>query len=254
MSLNNSNAKHQPNSTQAPSIGPLDDCQRLTLPIQISAVLLDLAWLKCVVRLSARDGYKIATTLLKVDPVACTLIFDGCRTDAERHLLLTSDEIAVSAVLRDVRIEFIIGRPYLIKYQGGPACAATFPSELYHFERRRQPRARPQAALGERWELHTPDHQLLQLDIADISLSGVGLRSKGALTDRLPAGTILQKCRLDFRSQGELEFDLQVVGHGLAWEGQSAMHHIGCTFVALAPGQRTFLQRLVYRIELAGRE
>ncbi|MFJ1259791.1 hypothetical protein [Cupriavidus sp. CuC1] len=80
----------------------------------------------------------------------------------------------------------------------------------------------------------------------------MGLRSKGACTDRLPVGMILQKCRLDFRNQGELEFDLQVVGHGLA--GERTVHHIGCTFVALAPGQQTFLQRLAYHIELASRE
>ncbi len=254
MSLNNSDAKRQLDSTQTPSDGHLDDRHRLTLPIQISAVLLDLAWLKCVVRLSARDSYKLATTLLKVDPVAGTFIFGGCRTDAERDLLLTSDEIAVSAVLRDVRIDFVIGRPSLIKYQGGPACAATFPSQLYHFERRRHPRARPQATMGYRCDLQAMDDQPLKLDIADLSMSGVGLRSKVASTDRFPVGTILQKCRLDFRNQGELEFDLQVVGHGLAWEGQRAMHHIGCTFVSLAPGQQTFLQRLVYHIELAGRE
>ena len=254
MSLNHSVAKRQTDSTQASSHGLLDDRHRLTLPIQISAVLLDLAWLKCIVRLSARDGYKLATTLLKVDPVACTFIFDGCRTDAERDLLLTSDEIAVSAILRDVKIDFVIGRPYLINYQGGPACAATFPSHLYHFERRRHPRARPQVAMGYRCELQAMDDQPLKLDIADLSLSGVGLRSKVASTDRFPVGTILQKCRLDFRNQGELEFDLQVVGHGLTWEGQRTMHHIGCTFVAISPGQQTFLQRLVYHIELAGRE
>lgn len=80
MSLKNPNAKHQPNSTQAPSDGSLDDRHRLTLPIQIGAVLLDLAWLKCVVRLSARDSYKIATTLLKVDPVSCI----SSSTDAAR--------------------------------------------------------------------------------------------------------------------------------------------------------------------------
>ena len=130
MSLNKSNAKRQPDSMQSPSDGRLNDRHRLTLPIQISAVLLDLAWLKGVVRLSARDSYKIATTLLKVDPVDCTFIVDGCRTDAERDLLLTSDEIAVSAVLRDVKIDFVIGRPYLIKYQGLPACIAAFPSQL----------------------------------------------------------------------------------------------------------------------------
>ncbi|MFJ1259792.1 flagellar regulator YcgR PilZN domain-containing protein [Cupriavidus sp. CuC1] len=157
MSLKKPDAKHQPNSTQAPSDDPLDGRHRLTLPMQISAVLLDLAWLKCVVRLSARDSYKIATTVLQVDSVSCTFIFDGCRTDAERDLLLTSDEIAVSAVLRDVRIDFVIGRPSLIKYQGGPACAAPFPSKLHHFERRRHPRARPHAAMGYRSELHMPD-------------------------------------------------------------------------------------------------
>lgn len=254
MSLNPSNARRQGEGTQAPDGFPSDARHRLTLPMQISAVLLDLAWLKCVVRLRTRDGYRIATTLLKVDPAGRTFIFDGCRTVAERDLLLTSDEIAVSAVLRDVKIQFVIGKPYPIQYQGGMACAAAFPTQLYHFERRRHPRARPHAAMGYRCEVRTPDDQLLKLDIADLSLSGVGLRTKLASTDPLPAGTILQKCRLDFRSQGELEFDLQVVGHGLVWSDQRAMHHIGCTYVSLAPAQQTFLQRLVYHIELAGRE
>lgn len=254
MSLNNSNANRKSESTQVPSDGLLDHRHRLTLPIEISAVLLDLAWLKCVVRLTARDNYKITTTLLKVDPVACTFIFDGCRTDAERDLLLTSDEIAVSAVLRDVKLDFVIGRPSLIRYQGGRACAATFPSQLYHFERRRHPRARLQAAMGYRCELHTPDERLLKVDIADLSLSGVGLRFKEACENRFPVGAILQKCRLDFRNLGELEIDLRVVGHGLAWKDQRIMHHIGCTYVSLTPGQQTFLQRLVYHIELALRE
>lgn len=222
--------------------------------MQISAVLLDLAWLKCIVRLRTRDGYRIATTLLKVDPVGCTFVFDGCRTEAERDLLLTSDEIAVTAVLRDVRIDFVIGRPYPVKYRGGTACAVAFPSQLNHFERRRHPRARPHAAMGYRCELRTSDDQILRLDIADLSLSGVGLRSTAVSMAQLSAGTILPGCRLDFRGQGELEFDLQVVGHGLVWSDQRATHHIGCTFAGLAPGQQTFLQRLVYHIELAGRE
>ncbi|MGE8367182.1 flagellar brake protein [Cupriavidus sp.] len=254
MSLEPANAKRQTASTQAPDGFPPDARHRLTLPIQISAVLLDLAWLKCVVRLRTRDGYRIATTLLKVDPVGCTFIFDGCRTEAERDLLLTSDEIAVSAVLRDVKIRFVINRPYPIRYQGGMACAAAFPAQLYHFERRRHPRARPNAAMGYRCELRTPDNEVLKLDIADLSLSGVGLRTSIANTNPFPAGTILPKCRLDFRNQGELEFDLQVVGNGLVWSDQRAMHHIGCTFVSLGPGQQTFIQRLVYHIELAGRE
>ncbi|MGT2492885.1 hypothetical protein ACU4GD_26185 [Cupriavidus basilensis] len=61
MSLEPANAKRQTASTQAPDGFPPDARHRLTLPIQISAVLLDLAWLKCVVGLRTRDGYRIAT-------------------------------------------------------------------------------------------------------------------------------------------------------------------------------------------------
>ncbi|MGO4329312.1 flagellar brake protein [Cupriavidus sp. 2TAF22] len=254
MNINSTNDKQHVNRSLPPSLRMLDDRYRLTQHVQISAVFLDLAWLGCEVRIRTLDKYEIASTLLKVDPANGTFIFDGCRTDAERDLLLASDEIVFSTTLRGVEIDFTVGRPYPVKYRGEPACAAAFPSQLYHFERRSHPRASALVNMAYNCELRTSDERILTLDIADLSLSGVGLRSKAVSAGQLSVGTILKKCSLDFGDLGKLEVDLQVVGQGLVQHGRRDMHHIGCAFVSLAPGQQTFLQRMVYQIELAGRE
>ncbi|NOV25005.1 flagellar brake protein [Cupriavidus necator] len=236
-----------------PEAKPTDDRYRLTHNSQIGTVLRDLAWQKCMLSVRTRTAHQLVTSILHVDPVNRTFVFDWCNAEPERMSLLTSTENAFSGLLRGVPVNFMVGQPAATRYDDGPAFVVEFPEKLYHFQRRRHFRARTLVTKGYRCEMPRPDKIVLGLDIADLSLSGVGLRSKTVTADHLPIGTTMAKCRLDFRELGKLEVDLQVVGHWLVGHDDSAIHHFGCAFVNPDGRMENFLQRLVFALELAHR-
>ena len=222
-------------------------------PLQISLALQDLAWLQCIGRLQGRGGYTIATTILQVNPQTRTYVLEGCRTPSEQDFLLSSGEVTLKARLRGASIRFAVENPRTISYKGGLACEADFPSNLEFAERRRQPRAPISPDLNFKCKVQSADSQFLTLGIENISQNGVGLSSTSPLTAELPAGTTVNHCRLDFGIYGALEVILQIAGHGLICRHETTLHLIGCTFVSLSSSQSTFLQRLVYQIELTSR-
>ncbi|WP_455288783.1 flagellar brake protein [Cupriavidus necator] len=235
------------------AVAPPDERYRLTHNSQIGTVLRDLSWQKCMLSVRTRTGHQFVTSILQVDPVDRTFVFDWCNADAERQSLMTSEENAFSGLLRGVPVNFVAGQPAATRFEQGPAFVVSFPEKLYHFQRRRHFRARTLVTKGYRCEIRKPDNTALCLDIADLSLSGVGLRSKTVTDEQLPVGTTIGKCRLDFRELGKLELDLQVVGHWLVGRDDNAIHHFGCAFVNPDGRMENFLQRLVFSLELAHR-
>lgn len=230
-----------------------DDRYRLTHSSQIGTVLRDLAWQKCILNVRARTAHEMVTSVLHVDPASRTFVFDWCSTEPERQALLASNENAFSASLRGVPVNFLIGTPEITQYKGGPAFSAPFPDKLYHFQRRRHFRARTLVTKGYVCTIKMSDGTVLKLDIADLSLSGVGLRSKTVDATQLPVGTTISGVHLDFGALGKLDLSLQVVGHWLAGRDDSAIHHFGCAFSNLDGRMENFLQRLVFALELASR-
>ncbi|WP_238262237.1 flagellar brake protein [Cupriavidus pauculus] len=234
-----------------------DERYRLTHSSQIGTVLRDMAWQKCLLNVRSKGGSEIVTSILHVDPANKTFIFDWCRADAERQALMGSENNAFSGLLRGVPVNFTVGAPGATRFEGGPAFIADFPERLYHFQRRRHFRARTLLTKGYRCEVQLVDEAgkptVLQLDIADLSLSGVGLRSRAVGADQLPVGTVIKKCRLDFAELGRLELDMQVVGHWLVGFDDNTVHHYGCAFLNPDGRMENFLQRLVFQLELAHR-
>jgi len=233
-----------------------DERYRLTHSSQIGTVLRDMAWQKCLLNVRSKGGSEIVTSILHVDPANKTFIFDWCRADGERQALMASDQNAFSGLLRGVPVNFLVGTPGATRFEGGPAFIADFPEKLYHFQRRRHFRARTLLTKGYRCELRMPENaakQVLQLDIADLSLSGVGLRSRAVGADLLPVGSVVKRCLLDFAELGRLELDMQVVGHWLVGFDDNTVHHYGCAFLNPDGRMENFLQRLVFQLELAHR-
>lgn len=234
----------------------LDERYRLTHSSQIGTVLRDMAWQKCLLNVRSKGGSEIVTSILHVDPANKTFVFDWCRADGERQALMSSEQNAFSGLLRGVPVNFVVGAPGATRFEGGPAFIADFPEKLYHFQRRRHFRARTLLTKGYRCEIQLPesaDKKTLSLDIADLSLSGVGLRSRAVGSDLLPVGTVIKKCRLDFGDLGRLELDMQVVGHWLVGFDYNTVHHYGCAFLNPDGRMENFLQRLVFQLELAHR-
>ncbi len=240
----------EPDEAAAPTS---DERYRLTHVSQIGTVLRDLAWQKCLLSVRTRSGYEMVTSVLQVDPVSRTFVFDWCRADAERQALMVSEQNAFSGLLRGVPVNFLVGTPAATRFEGEPAFVADFPQKLYHLQRRRHFRARTLLTKGYQCELRMADNGVLKLDVADLSLSGVGLRSRTVGNDQLQVGTIIAKARLDFGELGRLEMDLQVVGHWLVGRDDNAIHHYGCAFANPDGRTENFLQRLVFALELAHR-
>ncbi len=249
-------------------VGQSDERYRLTHSSQIGTVLRDMAWQKCLLNVRSKGGSEIVTSILHVDPANKTFIFDWCRADGERQALMASDQNAFSGLLRGVPVNFVVSTPGATRFEGGPAFIADFPEKLYHFQRRRHFRARTLLTKGYRCEIQLPEvaaksagasagssagKTVLQLDIADLSLSGVGLRSRAVGADQLPVGTVIKRCRLDFGELGRLELDMQVVGHWLVGFDDNTVHHYGCAFLNPDGRMENFLQRLVFQLELANR-
>ncbi|MEM5430906.1 flagellar brake protein [Cupriavidus oxalaticus] len=219
-------------------------------PWRVSLALQDLAWLKCEGRLYGQGGYAITTMLLEINPVARRYILEGCRTPAERDFLLASGEIIFSASLRGVPIRFSVTNPRTIRFRGGLACQADFPTEFDFVERRQQPRVFIADDVNYTCRLQTPGGQIVELQIDNLSQTGVGLRSTAIGYRELPPGTILHNCSLNLGNHGVIEASLQAVGHGIIRRPE-AMFLTGCTFLSLTSWQRTFLQRLIYQFEMA---
>ncbi|WP_442875264.1 flagellar brake protein [Cupriavidus sp. P-10] len=224
-----------------------------TLASLVSLVLQDLAWLSCEVTIRVHGGYAITTKLLKVDPANRTFVFDGCRTDAEREVLLASGQLDFSTILRGAETAFLVEDPQVINFQGRQALAAAFPLRIRCAERRRHPRAPVPASLRFICDLPLQNGERLRLEIGDVSQSGLGLRAQESDIRRLPIGTVVRGCKLELGQQRLQDLTLQVAGCGLQWQGRSVMHILGCAFVSLPLHQQTVLQRLVYQIERARR-
>ncbi|MBY4896953.1 flagellar brake protein [Cupriavidus sp. AU9028] len=230
-----------------------DEQYRLTHSSQIGTVLRDLAWQKCTVNVRTDRARETVTALLHVDPSSRTFVFDWCRTDDESKAVMESKKNAFAASLRGVPVNFEIGTATPIDFQGGPALQALFPDKLYHFQRRRHFRARTLVTRSYSCEGRLEDGRIVKLDISDLSLSGVGLRSRTVGDAQLPVGAELSRARLDFGQLGKLDLDLRVVGHWLVGRDESAIHHFGCTFVNIDGRVENMLQRLVFALELAHR-
>lgn len=226
---------------------------RLTHSSQIGTVLRDLAWQKCTVNVRTDRGQETVSSVLHVDPASRSFIFDWCRNDDEAQALLASEQNTFSASLRGVPVNFTIGKPVPVQFEGGPAFSAPFPDKLYHFQRRRHFRARTLVTRGYFCEGRLGDGSVVKLDISDLSLSGVGLRSRAVNEAQLPLGTRISRARLDFGELGRLDLDLQIVGHWLVGRDDNAIHHYGCAFVGADGRLENTLQRLVFALELAHR-
>lgn len=243
----------QEEPTEQTEASASDEQYRLTHSSQIGTVLRDLAWQKCILNVRTRRGVETVSTVLQVDPATRSFVFDWCRNEEEAQALMQSEENAISASLRGVPVNFTIGPPEATQFEGGPAFRAAFPEKLYHFQRRRHFRARTLVSKSYFCEARLPNGAAVRLDISDLSLSGVGLRSRTVGDTELPVGAQLSRARLNFGDLGKLDLDLQIVGHWLVGREDSAIHHYGCAFVNADGRLENTLQRLVFALELAHR-
>ncbi|MGN5479305.1 flagellar regulator YcgR PilZN domain-containing protein [Cupriavidus basilensis] len=187
-------------------------------------MLRDLSWQKCLITVRTRTGHQFVTSiLLEMDPVSTSASTGAAPMPSASRYGLGRKRVFRASLLAACRSAARSGRPSATRHDDGPAFVAGFPEKLYHFQRRRHSRA------------HAGD-QGLPLRHPQPGQQRAGPRHhsptcrcpawacvpRAVGVDRLPVGTTVSRCRLDFRELGKLDIDLQVVGHWLVGNATTA--------------------------------
>ncbi len=177
------------------------------------------------------DGRTLRSRVLFVDVAARQFTLEGCESESDNQAVLASAQSELSTVLDDVSVTLALGAAKRCVFAGATAFAVPLPKMLSQVQRRRDYRAET-LDYNYTFEAPLPDGAALVLDIADLSASGVGLRSRTPGTTALAVGAVLPRGILSFGSLARLEVSVRVVRYQLVNTADDVVHHYGCEFVA----------------------
>lgn len=227
---------------------------RITNPREVGSVLRQLMNRKdfLTVECSGRP-HRIVTRILEVDLNVGIFIYDCSADQTYNQFLLDSEQSFFSATQNGVRIQFVNGRAQQHEFEGGFAFRSQIPESLYRMQRREFFRVETPLMEPYLCTVQLPDKRQIVLDIYDLSLNGVGLRSKDTTLDGLSIGTSLTNAVLDCSKLGTMETDLKIAYlHNIRGHSDSILH-FGCRFVNFAKSKESVLQRMINFLELARR-
>lgn len=204
-------------------------------------------------------GDQFITCLLDVDVQAGTLTFDTSQIPEKNLALIAASGSQLQGRSGGVGVEFELSDMQIGEFGGEPALVAQLPAVLYYMQRRgffriNTPIVNPFRCMGrmvlpqggERafdLEVHSVSYDV---EVRDISLSGIGLRSP----DSMEIGTQLPGSQINMRDYGALQTNLRVVNcQVVELEHSRKLHLIGCIFEGLTIAQEAMLQRYIMQAE-----
>jgi c-di-GMP-binding flagellar brake protein YcgR len=195
-------------------------------------------------------GQQFVTCLLEVDAHENALIFDSSQIKDENAALIAATRSRFRGQSSGVNVEFDLSSVRATKFEGRSALMSTLPSVLFYIQRRQffrvnTPIINPFHCSGTMLLSHG-DEREYDVEIHDVSLSGIGLRSP----DPIDPGTRLPEAYIDLRESGSLETDLRVVNcKTIELANRKQVYHIGCIFENLSLQQEIKLQRYIQQVE-----
>ncbi len=227
---------------------------RITHPKVIGDVLRQLMYRKDFLTVESNNGPdRIITRILEVNQPGGHFIYDGSAEQFQNRHLLEAGENYFSATQDGVRIQFVSGQPQAHEYQGGFAFRAPFPESLYRVQRREFFRAAAPLVESYCCIAILPDKRQVAWDIVDLSLDGLGLRSKDPKLGELEMGTLLSKAMLNFGKRGKIESDLRVTNLRNIRSAENPVYRIGCRFERFPKSKEQDFQKMITYLELARR-
>jgi len=139
------------------------------------------------------------------------------------------------------------------RFAGASAFFSTFPPEIHYLQRRQHYRAKIKILQPYRCTARLPGGAAIQLQMDDLSLGGMNLRSNVIPPEMLPDGTLLPGAVLDFLDLGKMEVKLRVISHRKMENDGLPIYFYGCQFQGLPRAKETLLQKIVFSLELLAR-
>ncbi len=223
----------------------LDDF-RLDNPRAVTAMLRQLCEGDVPLQLHAMaGGESIAATLWTADAQRATLGFAIDVDDAALPHLLESRTVAVVGYFDSVKIQFDVHDLVLVRGERTSILNASFPHELFRFQRRNAYRVRPPLR-------STPIARVRHTDIADMQLALriVDISSGGCalfLPDDVPAmqiGGVMNQVRMEIDDETQFSVDLRLQ-HATSLNAESGGVRLGCEFVRADAMALRALQRFI---------
>jgi c-di-GMP-binding flagellar brake protein YcgR len=221
---------------------------RLDAPAEIATMLHRLQEGEVLLNLNAPHGV-YTTTLWTTDAARGVLSFAADAGDPQIQALLEGDEAVVVGYLENIKVQFDVDN--LVLVHGGHASAlnASYPHELFRFQRRNSFRVRPilrDAPVAELRHPMIPDMQLA-LRVLDVSLGGCAL----LLPEDVPAiepGVLINQVQIELDLNTGFETALRLQ-HVTVIQPDSRGLRLGCEIVHLSPNAERTLQRYIDRTQ-----
>lgn len=196
----------------------------------------------------------LLTSLLALSPDGDELVFDlGSDPEMNKKALL-ADKLIFTTTIDKVKIQFSLGKPSLIQFEGRPAFRGATPATLLRLQRREYfrlstPIATPlKCAIA----LKRADDSAFSLEtpLLDISGGGVGLMVHEEQADLFALESAFSDCKIALPDEGLLNCSLRVRNtFSVTTKNGSRYLRIGCEFIDLPGPRLTMIQRYITRVE-----
>ncbi|MGE0704748.1 MAG: flagellar brake protein [Vicinamibacterales bacterium] len=194
-----------------------------------------------------RDSF--VTALMAVDANVGACIFDASNDDALNARLVASNRISFVSRHDRIKVRWEVKAAQSVDFDGHRAIRTALPESMLKFQRREFYRAETPVMRPVKCAVVLDNGKLLEVNLFDISLGGVGLTGFPA-TFNLEVGRELSDCTLTLPEVGVLAVSLRVRNAmEIAHPDGRITQRAGCQFLGLPPGAEKMIQRYIMRLE-----
>ena len=234
-----------PMPLSALSAGSSLDDFRITAPTEITAMLRRLVDGSVQVGMNAPNGTTINATLWTIDAHRGMLSFSLVAQEPHLDSFVECDEAVVVAYLESVKLQFDVDRLVLVHRGNTVVLNASFPLELFRFQRRNGFRVKPtlrETPVARLRHPMIPDMQLA-LRVLDVSIGGCAL----FLPDDVPPldpGVLMHGVTIDLDADTRVITGLRLQ-HVTSLNPDSRGVRLGCEMVSPGGDGVRALQRYI---------
>lgn len=218
-------------------------------PLEISAQLRNLVRQGGTI-VAHTQGENFTAQLLDACLRTRTIVFTA-DTTRNHEKLLTTPHLLFQASPRGVRVEFSTGMPRETLFDGVRCLEVDFPAVLLCVQRREHFRVNTPVDVPFTCCGKLADGSPFVLELKDLSLGGIGVRSGDARLAQTPGEFMFRDCALELGTSGTVAVDLQLVSvRPVADEQEVPSWLYGFQFATLSLRTENLLSQLISRLEL----
>lgn len=196
------------------------------------------------------DGTQFVTQLLDVDSQRAHFLFDSSSAQRENAALVDAGELTFRSQPSGVPTHFVTGAAVATTFEGRPAFEAPFPTLLHYVQRRDCYRV--DTPIADPFVVNGRDAEgvAFRLELQDLSLGGVALRTRETRFESLAQGTVWAGVTLQVGGLGAVPVDLEIVAprQVVTPTGEQRIV-LGCRFIDLKGSAERVLQRAITLLE-----